>query len=126
MKKMVNLIIAAIFFTSATIALAGNPHTIYGRVVTAEGSVPLDGNLSFKAYIQTRPDQVLTGESTGCDYESGWFQVGIGNFSSDWQPGEIMVIEFKLRGSDQSATVTHTLTTTDPEDLGEIVLKMRN
>ena len=104
---------------------AGNPHTVCGKVFDAVKTMPADGTIRLKAYIAGRPDEILTEKSPGSGYQSGWFQVVVGNFPNRWKVGDVLIIEFTHNDTGASRVVEHILTSQDPEQIGDIVLQRK-
>ena len=81
--------------------------------------VPEDGCVFFNAYIVGRASEILTQESPGSGYQSGVWQVNVGNFPSGWSTGETLHIDFIDECEGETVTLqyvlaaggqTHTLT----------------
>ncbi|MCX6357509.1 MAG: hypothetical protein NT045_06515, partial [Candidatus Aureabacteria bacterium] len=85
--------------------------------------VPPDSAVSFKAYISSRPGEVLTEKSTGCQYEGGWFQIVVANFPTEWKSGDVLKMEFSDKAHGTSCSVKHKLTPQDPELIKDVSLK---
>ena len=69
--KQMKLLLAAGLVLALVPALAwagGTPKQLYGTVVYSDGSVPSGGDaeLTFEAYITTRPGEIITQATTGC------------------------------------------------------------
>ena len=77
------LFLALSLYTISGNALAGTPHNAYGKIFYSDLTVPADGEITFNAFITSRPGEVLTESSTGCGYDSGYWYVAIGNFPTD-------------------------------------------
>lgn len=75
-------------------ATSSAPQNENGYVYNSDNSIPGDGDITFEAYIAGREGEVLTESLPGCGYESGWWQVMIGNFPSGWDEGDILHIEY--------------------------------
>jgi hypothetical protein len=75
-------------------AAAGVTQNEYGQVFSSDMSVPKDGEIQFTAYIQGRESEILTQNSVGCGYGSGYWQVNVGNFPTAWESGEILKVHF--------------------------------
>ncbi len=56
-----------------------------------------DGQITFKAWVTGREDDMLTDQSFGCGFEqAGSFStiyINLGNFKNKWQPGDILNFE---------------------------------
>ncbi|MEE4364801.1 MAG: hypothetical protein V2J08_12765, partial [Desulfotignum sp.] len=77
----------------------------YGQIFTSSLDVPSDHALRFTAHIQGRKEEILTQDSVGCGYASGYWQVNVGNFPTAWNPGDILVIHFTDTVSAEEAQI---------------------
>ncbi len=104
------ILIICVFRVLSGEALAGTPHTAYGKIFNSDGTVPDNGDIAFNAYILTRPGEVLMHSSTGCSYSSGYWSVAVGNFSTAWAVGDILHVDVTntLNGETNSVDVTMT------------------
>ncbi len=123
MKKLVYLILVGLVFIMVNSVSAGNPHTIVGKIFNPDGTIPVDGAITFKAYIAARPAEVLTEKSPGCGYQYGWFQIGIGNFPTSWSEGEILKIEISAISGGETIILKQELNSADPQIVEDIELK---
>jgi hypothetical protein len=89
-------------FAPSLLAL-GSPLEVFGTILNADGSVPPDSTISFKAYIVSRPAEIQTQTSPGCGYGSGSYQVQLGNFPTPWSAGEKLILEFRNTANGQYA-----------------------
>ncbi|MCP4104074.1 MAG: PKD domain-containing protein [Desulfobacteraceae bacterium] len=78
----------------SAIAAAGTPHIIYGSLKNSDDSIPAAGTIKFEAYIEGRPDEILTESDTGCGYQNGLWWVEPGNFQTPWSVGEDLHVSF--------------------------------
>ena len=124
-RRFQNLFIA---LTAAALILlipgflhAEGPHTVYGKVQYAGGGYP--GSISFSAYIQTRPGEVLTQSSDGCGYSSdtGFWWVQCSNFPTPWSQGDVLRISFN-DGLGNTGSDSQTLTYNASDDAGTTTL----
>lgn len=123
MKKSLYLIFAVSALLIVNPAFSGNPHTVCGKIFNRDGAIPANGAIAFKAYIANRPAEVLTEKSPGCAYQSGWFQIGIGNFSTSWSEGEILKIEISPVAGGKTIILEQELNSIDPQIVEDIELK---
>jgi len=65
---------------------AGTPHTVIWQI---DGAPPV---FEFTAYIDIRPGEILTETSTGSVYQGGFQAFQVGNFATQWSPGETVVL----------------------------------
>ena len=56
--------------TPVAFAQPNTPKLVWGAVTTSTGGVPAPGDVTFTAYIQTRPGDTLTQDSNGCGVET--------------------------------------------------------
>jgi len=70
-----------------------SPHIVWGNLNNPSFNTEYD-NLSFTAYITSRPDEKLTEQSTGCMIGSNFWIVQCGNFDSPWKKGDLLRVEF--------------------------------
>jgi len=99
------------------------PHTVAGRVFNKDGSAP--AVLNFAAHVVTRPEELLTQDSPGSDYENGWWQVNVGNLESGWAAGENLHLNFLNPYNGQYGSWEYVLSGDDPEELGDYYLGTR-
>ena len=71
----------------------GVPHTVYGRLETLNGNTLSNSDLQIRSWIASRPGEVLTQEETGVGIDDGYWWVGVSNFSTNWQAGDMLVTE---------------------------------
>jgi len=100
---------------STTYLYAGTPHLVDGNLFNSDHSIPSNSDVHFTASIQSRPGEVLT-QIDGCLYESGAWQVDVGNFATSWIAGDVLKVDFTNTLTSATGTLTYTLTITDPED----------
>jgi len=74
---------------------AGTPHGAIGYVeYEIGGGYP--AAVTFEAWITIRPDEIITEETTGCEYypdQGGVLQLQVGNFTTQWTAGETLHCE---------------------------------
>jgi len=90
MKRTITFI-TFIFFVCINLS-AGTPHTVIWEV-NIDG-VGHPETIEFEAWIETRPDEILTEESMGSWYNpaNGYALCNVGNFTTEWSQGEIIYI----------------------------------
>jgi len=96
--------VGAFAFTQIILAV-NTPKAVYGTVKNSDNSTPGDSDVTFKAYITDRPTEQLTQASTGCGYASGFYQVEVGNFTSQWKAGETLAVEFVNSKNNEKKTI---------------------
>jgi len=116
------LTIAAMQFMLFGQALAGTPHTAYGKVFNSNGSVPANGQITFNSYIATRPGEVLTQNSTGCSYSSGYCNVAVGNFPTAWQVGDVLHTDVTNTSNGETGSVEVTMTSAGSDAAPDLYL----
>ncbi|MCX6355892.1 MAG: hypothetical protein NTZ78_13470 [Candidatus Aureabacteria bacterium] len=79
--------------------------------------------MSFKAYIASRPGEVLTEKSPGCEYADGSYQITVANFPTKWEIGDLIKIELSNKANGTSCVAEQKLTAEDPEMLKDATLK---
>lgn len=79
------------------------PALIYGQLENADGSIP--ENVTFRAYIKDRPDEVLKETSVGCGTQKGYFVIQLGNFTTKWEAGDVVHIEITSSNSNETVTL---------------------
>ena len=108
MKKITMLIF---LITTFSALYCGLPHPVYIEIIDEYGYHPAPGDITVEAWITTRPTEVLTQNSGGCDYDEsfpGHLTIQCGTFPSQWQADEI--IHFKVTYYDLVTTKEDTLT----------------
>ena len=88
---------------------AAGPYLIVGTVKNADNSVPADGQVTFSAYIASRPAEILTQASNGCGYGGGLYSVEVGNFPTAWNVNDVLVVQLKNLSALQAKTIQITL-----------------
>ncbi|MBA7562980.1 hypothetical protein ES708_04633 [subsurface metagenome] len=121
MKKFYFAIFALLLIAISGNALAGTPHTALGRVYNYDGSTPANNDIQFQAYIVDRPGQIFTENSIGCGYESGYWNVNVGNFPTAWTAGEVLQVNATNTATGMTGSIYLTLTNTDPDEAGDLV-----
>lgn len=97
--------------TTFSALYCGLPHPVYIEIIDEYGYHPAPGDITVEAWITTRPTEVLTQNSGGCDYDEsfpGHLTIQCGTFPSQWQADEI--IHFKVTYYDLVTTKEDTLT----------------
>lgn len=76
-----------------------SPHVAWGNIVTSNRIPPAENALTVVGYISTRPNEILTNESFGCGYygADGTWWLNTGNFATEWQIGDTLVVIFISR-----------------------------
>ena len=93
----------------------GGPHTVTGKLFNSDHSIPADADISFSAFITLRPAEFLTQTSSGFGFETGYWQVNVGNFPTAWKVGEDLRVDFQNTSNAESGSLIYTLTYEDPD-----------
>jgi hypothetical protein len=101
------------------------PHAVFGKYSVLGDS--LRGNdITFIAYIESRPDEKLTSRSTGCFAKDGRWLVQCASFPSPWDAGESLVVEFQEPSGFYQEAVKITLTYNSTDEAQDIILSKNN
>jgi len=76
---------ADIVHTSSTKA----PHLVWGNISSK------DNDIHFKAFIVSRPGEILTDASPGCMIKERYWAVQCASFTSPWKAGEVLKVVFE-------------------------------
>ena len=102
--------------------LSHTPHGVGGSVRTSTNGTPSNSQLTFNAYITSRPGEVLTKTSTGCGYSAGFFWVQCATTPSGWAAGETIHFDFADIGSGEVGSVDVVLSNNSSDDAGLVIL----
>ncbi len=99
MRKSLLQIMAVALITALSVsgtAFGGVSKNVYGTVHDSNGGVPASADISWNAYITTRPGEVLTKSSAGSSYDepTATWLINVGNFPTAWSVGEVLRIDF--------------------------------
>ncbi|MDZ7332076.1 MAG: hypothetical protein ONB13_04550 [candidate division KSB1 bacterium] len=103
--------------------MAGTPHTAYGKVFNSNGTVPASGDITFISYITSRPSEILTQSSPGCGYSSGYWQVQVGNFPTNWQAGDVLRTEVTNVTNNETGAVEVVMTNAGSDAAPDLYLE---
>lgn len=130
--KVLTAAVLVLALAPATSWAGGTPKQLSGTVLYNDGTVPTTtGEVTFTAYITSRPGETLTETSTGCgsqyitpDYYC-WVEVG--NFTTAWAVDDVCRIEFAADGTShgavpESRTLDVVLDATDAQSWGDFYL----
>jgi hypothetical protein len=98
------------------------PHAVWGRI-TVEGDSLNDRSTHFKAFIASRPNEVLTEESPGSMLMDGYWIVQLGAFQSQWNENEVLKVEFNGNGGEYGKEAAIVLSWEPEDKAGEVVLE---
>jgi len=120
MKKIIIPILLFSMFVLTTFTLhAGIPHAVYAYVYESDGTThpPIDA-ITLEAFIEVRPDEVLTQESADCEYGTpdGLLKVQVGNFPTSWCFGDVINVTVYNNGDEQVGSVSLTYSGYDQMD----------
>jgi hypothetical protein len=114
-KRLIYLIFALIVFLTKASG-ASVMHLVSGTIRYGNGDIP--DSVSLSAYIVSRPDEILTQGDAGCGYEDGYYWIQCGNFSTEWQAGDVLHIDASdTHGFIDQGEVTLTHAAVDPMNL---------
>lgn len=85
-------------------------HIAYGYLANSDDTIPLDKDVSFRAYLRSHPDDTVTQNSVGCSYKNGNWFVQCASFASQWKPGDTLYVEFANISSGENGCVEGVLT----------------
>jgi len=110
-----------LFAASGAFGQVHEPKLVWGSVTNSDDSVPVPGDISFTAHIQARPWETLNQTSPGCGVETvaaeTQYYVECGNFATQWQVGDVLVIEMQNSANGESKTETLVLDDTGQQRL---------
>lgn len=95
------------------------PHAAIGDLKYNDNTTPQ--SVSFSAYIVGRSGETLNQNDLDCNYSNGSWQVQCGNFPTNWNPGEVLHVDFN-DGSGFSGSIEVTLTNQAFDDAGQTTL----
>lgn len=98
------------------------PHAIWGRI-SVEGDSLNDSSTHFKAFITSRPNEVLTEESPGSMLMDGYWIVQLGAFQSQWNENEVLKVEFDGNEGEYGKEVAIVLSWEPEDKAGEVILE---
>ena len=104
-----------------------SPHAVWGKVLNSAKQPPKSEFFQFYAYIKSRPTEVLTHKSFGSGYyepEGTWW-LNAGNFTTEWQIGDTLVVELLSiqAGQVERKTVVSMLTGAGNDFFGNAILE---
>jgi len=69
------------------------PHPVYVEIRNSEGEIPLEGDITFQAWLQSNPNQIVTEDSVDCYYPAfgSFVKVNCGYFF-EWDFSDIMML----------------------------------
>ncbi|MBN1790239.1 MAG: putative Ig domain-containing protein [Bacteroidales bacterium] len=103
-------------------SLSHTIHSVGGSVRTSLNTVPLNGEMTFSAYITSRPTEILTQSSAGCAYSGGYWWVQCSTLPTGWAAGETMNISFTDAGSGEVGFISITLSNNPSDNAGLVTL----
>lgn len=119
MKKLLfvfaAMLVLAVGFQFESV-VAGTPHTGYGLIYNSNNSTPANSDITFVAYITSRPGETQTQASTGSSYSGGYWSVACGDFATAWSAGDVLRVDVTNVTNGETGTVEVTLTTTTGSD----------
>jgi hypothetical protein len=120
---MLVLIISFAQFLHYGFLIAGTPHTAYGKVFNSDSSVPSDSEIIFSANITTRPGETLSETSTGCSYNSGYWNMQVGNFPTAWSVGETLQVNITNKINNETGSIKVVMTSAGNDAAEDLTLQ---
>jgi len=96
-------------------------HLVGGDLRGSNDEVPKE--VCFKAYITSRPEEIITQSSPGSRYSNGIWAVQIANFPSPWKAGDILHVDFSNKASSKVGSVEVTLAWSDYDQAEDVTLQ---
>lgn len=100
------LVLLFVFGFAPALHALNTPHLVYGPLETSEGTVPDNDDVALTAYIESRPNEVLTDLDPGCGYKDGQWRIEVGNFETPWAENNILFVEATNRNTEESESTT--------------------
>ncbi len=97
-------------------------HITYGYLANSDDTIPLDKDVSFRAYLRSNPEDTVTQNTVGCGYKNGNWFVQCASFVNQWQPGNTLRVEFTNTATGKTASVEGTLTSAESDLFPKTVL----
>jgi len=85
-------------------------HIAYGYLTNSDDTIPLDKDVSFKAFLRSNPADTVTQNTVGCGYKNGNWLVQCASFANQWKPGDILRVEFANINSGENSCIEGILT----------------
>ncbi|MCR4437777.1 MAG: FlgD immunoglobulin-like domain containing protein [bacterium] len=120
---------AAVLLSCSEVLRAQVPHLVYGEVRASDGSVPAASQVTFEAFIQNRPGEMLTDSApgqTGLLPETSpliWM-VQCADFPTPWSIGDLLVVNVRSQLTGESASAEVLLTSDPYQDAGILPLPL--
>jgi len=122
---LVGIVVLFALAPSSATAQVHTPKMVWGTVTTSTGGVPNPAGVTFSAYIQTRPGEVLTETSSGCSVETvsseTQYIIECGSFATQWQAGDTLVID--MDGPDGESKSTNVVLDSEGQQRLDIQLE---
>jgi hypothetical protein len=86
-------------------------HVLYVPVENSFNNIPAAGDITFEAYVTTRPTEVLTESSGGCSWNHaiGYIEVQCATFPTQWSIGDIVHLDVIETSSGETGSGDYTL-----------------
>jgi hypothetical protein len=94
------------------------PHSVFGQIENMDAS-----ELQLTAFIVTRPNEVLTQNSPGCELSDDYWMIQCASFESQWTADEILKV---IVSGDQVHLETEVTLSYDPYDQANTLTAVRN
>ncbi|MFZ5519528.1 MAG: FG-GAP-like repeat-containing protein [Candidatus Zhuqueibacterota bacterium] len=100
-------------------SLAGGniPHTVFGQI-----QHPDVEKLTLRAWISSRPGQVLTTGQVGVGIDKNYWYVGVSNFAANWNIGDSLIVTLTDEENGLYGSAVVVLSSDGSDDAGSIQL----
>ncbi|MCK5832922.1 T9SS type A sorting domain-containing protein [bacterium] len=115
MKSRVILVSLLVMMMGISFAQS-DPHVVFGALINADGSAPNPDCMIFESWVTTRPTEILTQDSPGCDFEDSLWFVNTGNFPTAIADGEELSIWLRDTCLAETLTVSGNVDLSYPEE----------
>ncbi|MFC1552692.1 T9SS type A sorting domain-containing protein, partial [Candidatus Latescibacterota bacterium] len=101
----------------------GIPHMAFNTFSIDNVELTHEKVLKLKAWIESRPEEILTDEGVGTGLEGEYWWVGVSNFPTNWEEGETLHVEIIDTANNLSGRTIVRLTSAGYDTGEEIVLQ---
>ena len=122
MKKLLFVALLGVVFLPSSVFAQANPHiVICSPIVYSDGTTTVLGaDMTFTAYIETRPAEVITETTVGCGVYDGGLFAEASAFPTNWAVDDVMIVEINGSGSNytqaESEMFSITLNSDNPQN----------
>ncbi|MCF7920701.1 MAG: T9SS type A sorting domain-containing protein [Candidatus Cloacimonetes bacterium] len=95
----------------ATFTLSAQPHPVYVELRNSQNEIPLEGDITFQAWLHTDPNDILTEDTIDCYYPAfgSYVKVNCGQFST-WNVWDVLFLVVTEVSSGEQGWGTYQLT----------------